>query len=94
MLAPHVSATPLPGTGVRYDPTAKDNRRLSEMRMLSRTGASVATVPRRMATIPSPGPGFRLAGGETLIVPRPRHGVRVRDAHGGFPGDARAGSGA
>ncbi|EST19580.1 hypothetical protein M878_41890 [Streptomyces roseochromogenus subsp. oscitans DS 12.976] len=43
--------------------------------MRTETGVSIVAVLRRAETIPSPGPGFRLAGGDTLIVIGTREGA-------------------
>lgn len=151
MPAPRMSATPLPGIGVRYDLTTKENRRLSvvahrdgtrtvnvyseddpdecahatrlrpteaaalidalmpshhspnllhttdlglvvervdlppsslwngrllgDSRIRTETGASIVAVLRKASAVPSPTPGFRLAGGDTLIVIGTREGV-------------------
>lgn len=156
MGAPRLSSTPLPGIGVRYDLTTRENRRLSvvahrdgprtisayreddpdacalsvrltaeeaatlidalmpahhnpnllsttglglvaerieltaasrwngrllgETRMRTETGASIVAVLRRAEAIPSPTPGFRLAGGDTLIVIGTREGVETAAA--------------
>ncbi|MFP3989693.1 TrkA C-terminal domain-containing protein [Streptomyces sp. E11-3] len=45
-----------------------NGRVLGETRMRTETGVSVVAVLRRAEAIPSPGPDFRLAGGDTLIV--------------------------
>ncbi|MFZ4188194.1 cation:proton antiporter regulatory subunit [Streptomyces pseudogriseolus] len=58
-------------------PTASpwNGRVLGDTRMRTETGVSVVAVLRRAEAIPSPGPGFRLAGGDTLIVIGTREGV-------------------
>ncbi|GGX29629.1 potassium transporter TrkA [Streptomyces malachitofuscus] len=48
---------------------------LGGTRMRTETGVSVVAVLRRAEAIPSPGPDFRLAGGDTLIVIGTREGV-------------------
>ncbi|MFJ8695686.1 cation:proton antiporter regulatory subunit [Streptomyces roseolilacinus] len=50
-------------------------RHLGETRMRTETGVSVVAVLRRADAIPSPGPDFRLAGGDTLIVIGTREGA-------------------
>ncbi|MER6953417.1 TrkA C-terminal domain-containing protein [Streptomyces sp. NPDC000618] len=156
MGAPRLSSTPLPGIGVRYDLTTRENRRLSvvahrdgqrtisayrkddpdacalsarltaeeaatlidallpahhtpnllsttglglvaerielsatshwngrllgETRMRTETGVSIVAVLRRAEAIPSPTPGFRLAGGDTLILIGTREGVEAAAA--------------
>ncbi|MEE1756589.1 cation:proton antiporter regulatory subunit [Streptomyces sp. SP18CS02] len=50
-------------------------RLLGDTRARSRTGASVVAVLRRTAAHPSPGPDFRLASGDTLVVVGTREGV-------------------
>ena len=50
---------------------------LGDTRMRTETGVSVVAVLRRAEAIPSPGPDFRLAGGDTLIVIGTREGVGV-----------------
>ncbi|MER7519645.1 TrkA C-terminal domain-containing protein [Streptomyces sp. NPDC126499] len=52
-----------------------NGRHLGETRMRTRTGVSIVAVLRRADAIPSPGPDFRLAGGDTLIVIGTREGV-------------------
>lgn len=52
-----------------------NGRLLGETRMRTDTGVSIVAVLRRAEAIPSPGPGFRLAGGDTLIVIGTREGV-------------------
>ncbi|MFI8190237.1 cation:proton antiporter regulatory subunit [Streptomyces sp. NPDC085946] len=52
-----------------------NGRLLGDTRMRTETGASVVAVLRRAAAIPSPAPGFRLAGGDILIVIGTREGV-------------------
>ncbi|MFR9795717.1 cation:proton antiporter regulatory subunit [Streptomyces sp. MS06] len=52
-----------------------NGRTLGETRMRTDTGASIVAVLRRAHAIPSPGPGFRLRGGDTLIVIGTREGV-------------------
>lgn len=54
-----------------------NGRVLGETRMRTETGVSVVAVLRRAEAIPSPGPDFRLAGGDTLIVIGTREGVGV-----------------
>ncbi|MFJ5557888.1 cation:proton antiporter regulatory subunit [Streptomyces sp. NPDC093250] len=50
-------------------------RPLGDTRMRTETGVSVVAVLRRAEAIPSPGPEFRLASGDTLIVIGTREGV-------------------
>ncbi|WP_344360807.1 cation:proton antiporter regulatory subunit [Streptomyces gobitricini] len=52
-----------------------NGRVLGETRMRTETGVSIVAVLRRADAIPSPGPDFRLAGGDTLIVIGTREGV-------------------
>ncbi|MFK0257088.1 cation:proton antiporter regulatory subunit [Streptomyces sp. NPDC090445] len=52
-----------------------NGRVLGETRMRTETGVSVVAVLRRAEARPSPGPDFRLAGGDTLIVIGTREGV-------------------
>ncbi len=52
-------------------------RPLGDTRMRTDTGVSVVAVLRRSEAVPSPGPDFRLAGGDTLIVIGTREGVGV-----------------
>ncbi|MFJ9808896.1 cation:proton antiporter regulatory subunit [Streptomyces sp. NPDC101158] len=52
-----------------------NGRHLGETRMRTETGVSIVAVLRRADAIPSPGPDFRLAGGDTLIVIGTREGV-------------------
>jgi TrkA domain protein len=52
-----------------------NGRLLGDTRMRTETGVSIVAVLRRAEAIPSPGPGFRLAGGDTLIVIGTREGV-------------------
>ncbi|WP_181797459.1 cation:proton antiporter regulatory subunit [Streptomyces sp. WELS2] len=60
-----------------------NGRLLGDTRMRTETGVSIVAVLRRAEAIPSPGPGFRLAGGDTLIVIGTREGV---DAAAGILG--------
>ncbi|KKZ71124.1 cation:proton antiporter regulatory subunit [Streptomyces showdoensis] len=50
-------------------------RLLGETRTRTETGVSIVAVLRRADAVPSPGPDFRLAGGDTLIVIGTREGV-------------------
>ncbi|GAB3959841.1 cation:proton antiporter regulatory subunit [Streptomyces sparsus] len=50
-------------------------RPLGDTRARTRTGASVVAVLRRTGAEPSPGPGFRLEAGDTLVVVGTREGV-------------------
>ncbi|MEU6979762.1 MULTISPECIES: TrkA C-terminal domain-containing protein [unclassified Streptomyces] len=50
-------------------------RHLGETRTRTETGVSIVAVLRRADAVPSPGPDFRLAGGDTLIVIGTREGV-------------------
>ncbi|WP_406864630.1 TrkA C-terminal domain-containing protein [Streptomyces sp. HUAS MG47] len=52
-----------------------NGRQLGETRMRTETGVSLVAVLRRADAVPSPGPDFRLAGGDTLIVIGTREGV-------------------
>ncbi|MDU0300379.1 cation:proton antiporter regulatory subunit [Streptomyces sp. PAL114] len=52
-----------------------NGRLLGDTRMRTETGVSIVAVLRRAEAIPSPGPDFRLAGGDTLIVIGTREGV-------------------
>ncbi|MFI8961694.1 cation:proton antiporter regulatory subunit [Streptomyces sp. NPDC053493] len=52
-----------------------NGRLLGDTRMRTETGVSIVAVLRRADAIPSPGPDFRLAGGDTLIVIGTREGV-------------------
>ncbi|MFG3497144.1 cation:proton antiporter regulatory subunit [Streptomyces sp. NPDC047928] len=50
-------------------------RLLGDTRARTRTGASIVAVLRRTSAHPSPGPDFRLAIGDTLVVVGTREGV-------------------
>ncbi|WP_149180723.1 TrkA C-terminal domain-containing protein [Streptomyces sp. TRM49041] len=50
-------------------------RLLGDTRARTRTGASIVAVLRRTSAHPSPGPDFRLAIGDTLVVVGTRDGV-------------------
>lgn len=50
-------------------------RLLGDTRARTRTGASIVAVLRRTSAHPSPGPDFRLALGDTLVVVGTREGV-------------------
>jgi TrkA domain protein len=52
-----------------------NGRLLGETQMRTRTGSSIVAVLRGTNAIPSPGPDFRLAGGDTLIVIGTREGA-------------------
>ncbi|MFE1442559.1 cation:proton antiporter regulatory subunit [Streptomyces sp. NPDC058739] len=52
-----------------------NGRLLGETRMRTETGVSIVAVLRLAEAVPSPGPDFRLAGGDTLIVIGTREGV-------------------
>ena len=52
-----------------------NGRLLGETQMRTRTGSSIVAVLRGANAIPSPGPDFRLAGGDTLIVIGTREGA-------------------
>lgn len=52
-----------------------NGRLLGETRLRTRTGSSIVAVLRRANAIPSPTPGFRLAGGDMLIVIGTREGT-------------------
>ncbi len=60
-----------------------NGRVLGDTRMRTETGVSIVAVLRRAEAIPSPGPDFRLAGGDVLIVIGTREGV---DAAAGILG--------
>jgi TrkA domain protein len=57
-----------------------NGRLLGDTRMRTDTGVSIVAVLRRAEAIPSPGPDFRLAGGDTLIVIGTREGVEAAAA--------------
>lgn len=50
-------------------------RTLGETQARTRTGASIVAVLRRTGPIPSPGPEFRFATGDTLVVVGTREGA-------------------
>ncbi|MEU6673840.1 TrkA C-terminal domain-containing protein [Streptomyces sp. NPDC046853] len=52
-----------------------NGRVLGETCMRTETGVSIVAVLRRANAIPAPGPEFRLAGGDTLIVIGTREGT-------------------
>jgi TrkA domain protein len=52
-----------------------NGRHLGDTQLRTRTGASIVAVLRGPSAIPSPQPGFRLAGGDTLIVIGTREGA-------------------
>ncbi|GAA5005058.1 TrkA C-terminal domain-containing protein [Streptomyces siamensis] len=54
-----------------------NGRLLGDTRMRTETGVSIVAVLRRAEATPSPGPDFRLAGGDTLIVIGTREGVEA-----------------
>ncbi|MFF8597193.1 cation:proton antiporter regulatory subunit [Streptomyces sp. NPDC015220] len=54
-----------------------NGRVLGDTRMRTETGASIVAVLRLAEAIPSPGPDFRLAGGDTLIVIGTHEGVQA-----------------
>ncbi|MEU6476483.1 TrkA C-terminal domain-containing protein [Streptomyces sp. NPDC047017] len=54
-----------------------NGRLLGDTQMRTRTGVSIVAVLRRAEAIPSPGPDFRLAGGDTLIVIGTLEGVEA-----------------
>jgi TrkA domain protein len=54
-----------------------NGRVLGDTRMRTETGVSIVAVLRRAHAIPSPGPDFRLAGADTLIVIGTREGVEA-----------------
>ncbi|MFJ9870710.1 cation:proton antiporter regulatory subunit [Streptomyces sp. NPDC101165] len=61
---------------VRLSATSHWNGRLlGDTRMRTETGVSIVAVLRLAEAIPSPGPDFRLVGGDTLIVIGTREGV-------------------
>jgi TrkA domain protein len=57
-----------------------NGRLLGETQLRTRTGSSVVAVLRGASAIPSPAPGFRLAGGDTLIVIGTREGADSAEA--------------
>lgn len=57
-----------------------NGRVLGDTRMRTETGVSIVAVLRRAEAIPSPGPEFRLAGGDILIVIGTREGVEAAAA--------------
>jgi TrkA domain protein len=57
-----------------------NGRLLADTRMRTETGVSIVAVLRLAEAIPSPGPDFRLAGGDTLIVIGTREGVEAAAA--------------
>jgi TrkA domain protein len=57
-----------------------NGRVLGDTRMRTETGVSIVAVLRRAAAIPSPGPDFRLAGGDILILIGTREGVEAAAA--------------
>lgn len=57
-----------------------NGRLLGDTRMRTETGVSIVAVLRRAEAIPSPGPEFRLAGGDTLIVIGTQEGVEAAAA--------------
>nr|BFD87717.1 TrkA C-terminal domain-containing protein [Streptomyces sp. Xyl84] len=60
-----------------------NGRVLGDTQMRTRTGVSIVAVLRRAEAVPSPGPDFRLAGGDVLIVIGTLEGV---DAAAGILG--------
>ncbi|UQA92358.1 cation:proton antiporter regulatory subunit [Streptomyces halobius] len=54
-----------------------NGRVLGDTRMRTETGVSIVAVLRRAEAIPSPGPEFRLAGGDILIVIGTREGLEA-----------------
>ncbi|OII64643.1 potassium transporter TrkA [Streptomyces sp. CC53] len=73
-----LSTTDLGLVAERIELTATSHwngRLLGETRMRTETGVSIVAVLRRADAIPAPGPDFRLAGGDTLIVIGTREGV-------------------
>lgn len=54
-----------------------NGRLLGDTRMRTETGVSIVAVLRRAEAIPAPGPDFRLAGGDILIVIGTREGVEA-----------------
>lgn len=52
-----------------------DGRTMGEARARTRTGASIVAVLREGAVIASPGPSFRLAAGDTVVVVGTRDGT-------------------
>ncbi|MDI3418506.1 cation:proton antiporter regulatory subunit [Streptomyces luteolus] len=56
-------------------PSYWNGRTLGETHMRTETGASIVAVMRRSHAIPSPGPDFRMRGGDTVIVIGTREGV-------------------
>ncbi len=73
-----LSTTDLGLVAERIELTAASHwngRLLGETRMRTETGVSIVAVLRRADAIPAPGPDFRLAGGDTLIVIGTREGA-------------------
>ncbi|AJE43164.1 MULTISPECIES: cation:proton antiporter regulatory subunit [Streptomyces] len=54
-----------------------NGRLLGDTRMRTETGVSIVAVLRLAEATPSPGPAFRLAGGDILIVIGTREGVEA-----------------
>lgn len=54
-----------------------NGRLMGEAAIRTETGVSIVAVLRRAEALPSPGPGFRLAGGDILIVIGTREGVEA-----------------
>ncbi|MFG2757789.1 cation:proton antiporter regulatory subunit [Streptomyces wuyuanensis] len=67
-------------------------RPLGDTRARTRTGASIVAVRRPSSVHPSPGPGFRLMIGDTLVVVGTREGVdaltEIIAGSGDVPGDS------
>ncbi|MGV9255731.1 cation:proton antiporter regulatory subunit [Streptomyces sp. NPDC003697] len=57
-----------------------NGRLLGDTRMRTETGVSIVAVLRRAEAFPSPGPDFRLAGGDILIVIGTREGAEAAAA--------------
>ncbi|MEU2160605.1 TrkA C-terminal domain-containing protein [Streptomyces sp. NPDC019208] len=70
-------------------------RPLGDTRARTRTGASIVAVRRPSSVHPSPGPGFRLMIGDTLVVVGTREGVdalaEIVAGSGDDPADSGAG---
>jgi TrkA domain protein len=72
----HATALGLVAERIPLSGTSRWNGRLlGDTQMRTRTGSSVVAILRGPDPIPSPTPGFRLAGGDTLIVVGTREGA-------------------
>jgi TrkA domain protein len=69
LAALHEQASALVTEQVRIEPGSPyDGRTLGETRARTRTGASIVAVLRESAVIPSPGPDFGFAAGDTVVA--------------------------